>query len=136
LLRFEAEDFEQKFEDQKANFEQKFGDQKENFEQKLEDQKENTTKSLEKNHAMVLYSLASTFIADTVQSTKSCPTNWNKVLDSCILLSSEKTDFDNAAEKCKDVDAKLYEPQSLFHNQLVSALIEDDLKWDTLDWHS
>ena len=56
---------------------------------------------------------------------KSCPTNWNKVLDSCILLSSEEADFDTAIEKCKDLDAKLYEPQSLSHNQMVYALIEE-----------
>ena len=122
------ETFEQKFEDQKENFEQKLDDQKENFEQKLEDQIENITKSLEENHAMVLYSLATTFIADTVQSSKSCPANWNKVLDSCILLFSspwEKADFDDATKKCKDLGGKLYEPQSLFHNQLVYALIEE-----------
>ena len=83
------------------------------------------TKSLEENHAMVLYSLATTFISDTVQSTKSCPTNWNKVLDSCILISSNSVNFDTAIEKCKDLDGKLYEPQTLFHNQLVSALIEE-----------
>merc|ERR1712062_717874 len=56
---------------------------------------------------------------------KSCPANWNKVSDSCILLSSERTDFDTAIEKCKDLDAKLYEPQSLSHNQMVYALIEE-----------
>ena len=53
-----------------------------------------------------------------------CPPNWNKVVDSCILLSSERADFDTAIEKCKDLDAKLYEPQSLSHNQMVYALIE------------
>merc|ERR1712062_548485 len=53
-----------------------------------------------------------------------CPPNWNKVVDSCILLSSERADFDTAIEKCKDLDAKLYEPQSLSHHQLVYALIE------------
>merc|ERR1711953_675998 len=75
---------------------------------------------------MVLYSLASTFIADSDQSTKSCPTNWNKVLNTCIYLSSgSATDFDTAIEKCEDMDGKLYEPQSLFHNQLVYALIEE-----------
>ena len=88
---------------------------------------------MEENHAMVLYSLATTFIADTVQSNKFCPTNWTKVLDSCILISSESTNFDNAIEKCEDLDGKLYEPQTLFHNQLVSALIEDDLR-DSSFW--
>merc|ERR1712062_530270 len=53
-----------------------------------------------------------------------CPPNWNKVLDSCILLSSESANFDTAIEKCKDLDAKLYEPQSLSHNHMVYALIE------------
>ena len=100
-------------------------DQKETFEQKIKDQEENITKSLKENHAMVLYSLAKTFIADNVKSNKSCPTNWNQVFDSCIFLSSEYAEFDNATEKCKDLDGKLYEPQSLFHNQLVSALIEE-----------
>ena len=104
--------------------ENKFEKQKDDLVQLFQTTIEGQTKKMEENHAMVLYSLASTFIADSVQSTKSCPTNWNKVLDTCILLSSGSADFDTAIKKCEDMDGKLYEPQSLFHNQLVYALIE------------
>ena len=65
-----------------------------------------------------------TELEDLKNRLKTCPANWNKVSDSCILLSSEYTDFETAVVWCKDLDAKLYEPQSLSHNQLVSALIE------------
>ena len=63
-----------------------------------------------------------------------CPPNWNKVSDSCILLSSENADFDTAIEKCKDQGGKLYEPQSLSHNQLVYALIEEKGQEDQPFW--
>ena len=41
-----------------------------------------------------------------------------------IWLSSDEANFDNAIEKCKKMKARLYEPQSLLHNQLVYSLIK------------
>ena len=58
-------------------------------------------------------------------STDDCPTDWVKIMHSCIFLASETANFDTATEKCEEMDGQLYEPMTLFHNQLVYALIEE-----------
>ena len=103
-------------------FEIKLDQQKNDFVQlldaKMEQQNENCNQRM--NEKFEEFQTALEYLTDRL----TCPTNWKKVLDSCILLSSESADFDTAIEKCKDLGGKLYEPQSLFHNQLVYALIE------------
>ena len=53
-----------------------------------------------------------------------CPTDWVKMMHTCIFLSPEIANFDNATKKCEEMDGQLYEPKTLFHNQLVYAIIE------------
>ena len=141
---------ESKFEDQKENmegfvenlvqrFEVLFLKQKEDFEKKLgdevqalQDQKENIEALLLKqkedfeqkyNDILTAVALNSDFLA--------CPTDWVRVLDSCILVSNEKATFDEAVEKCKEFhsDASLYEPPNNHHSELVFNLLSEDHHW-------
>ena len=128
------EDFEQnmasKFQEQKENmegfvenivqhFEVLLLKQKEDFEQKLE----NEVHGLQERFNDILTSVAlnSDFL--------DCPTDWVRVIDSCIWVSNEKATFDEAAEKCKELDrahgiANLYEPPNKNHNDLVFDLLK------------
>ena len=54
-----------------------------------------------------------------------CPTDWVKMMHTCIFLSPEPANFDNATKKCEEMDGQLYEPKTLFYNQLVYAIIEE-----------
>ena len=55
-----------------------------------------------------------------------CPTEWVPIMDSCIWLSSEAVDFETATEKCIEMEgARLYEPQTKLHNQLVFTLMKE-----------
>merc|ERR1712029_96165 len=105
-------------------FDAKLEQQKNDFVQlldaKMEQQNENCNQRMNEK-----FEECQTELEDLKNRLKPCPANWNKVSESCILLSSEYSDFDTAVEKCKDLDAKLYEPQSLSHNQMVYALIEE-----------
>merc|ERR1712062_171997 len=47
------------------------------------------------------------------------------MMNTCIFLSPEPANFDNATKKCEEMDGQLYEPKTLFHNQLVYAIIEE-----------
>ena len=60
-----------------------------------------------------------------------CPTDWVRVLESCILVSNEMATFDKAAEKCKEFhsDASLYEPPNKHHNDLVFNLLSNEHHW-------
>ena len=113
-------------------FDAKLEQQKNDFVQlldaKMEQQNENCNQRM--NEKFEEFQTALEDLKDSL----TCPTYWKKVSDSCILLSSEYTDFDTAVEKCKDLDAKLYEPQSLSHNQLVYALIEEKGQEDQPFW--
>ena len=60
-----------------------------------------------------------------------CPSDWVRVLDSCILVSNEMATFDKAAEKCKEFhsDASLYEPPNKQHSDLVFNLLSKEHHW-------
>ena len=107
-----------KMDQQKDEFVQLLEKQKNDFVQLLDDKMEQQTEKCNQRMNEKFEELQNMLL------NLGCPAGWNKVSDSCILLSSEYTDFDTAVEKCKDLDAKLYEPQSLSHNQFVYALIE------------
>ena len=112
------EDFEQnmesKFEEQKEQFEVLLLKQKEDFEQKLIGLQEKF------NDILTAVALNSDFLA--------CPTDWVRVIDSCIWVSNEKATFDNATEKCKELDsaASLYEPPNKHHSELVFNLLKTE----------
>ena len=104
--------FDAKLEKQKNDFVQLLDD-------KMEQQNENCNQRM--NEKFEEFQTALEDLKDRL----TCPIYWKKVSNSCILLSSEKTNFDTAVKKCKDQGGKLYEPQSLSHNQMVYALIEE-----------
>ena len=110
------EDFEQnmesKFEEQKEQFEVLLLKQKEDFEQKLLGLQEKF------NDILTAVALNSDFLP--------CPSDWVRVVHSCIWVSNEKATFDNATEKCKELDsaASLYEPPNKHHNDLVFNLLK------------
>merc|ERR1712029_1160807 len=108
-------------------FDAKLEQQKNDFVQlldaKMEQQNENCNQRMNEK-----FEECQTELEDLKNRLKPCPANWNKVSESCILLSSEEADFDTAVEQCKDQGGKLYEPQSLSHNQMVYVLKKKDKK--------
>jgi len=108
-----------KMDQQKDEFVQLLEKQKNDFVQLLDDKMEQQTENCNQRMNEKFEELQNMLL------NLGCPAGWNKVSDSCILLSSEYTDFETAVVWCKDLDAKLYEPQSLSHNQMVYALIEE-----------
>ena len=56
-----------------------------------------------------------------------CPDEWLRVVDSCIWISNDGMTFDKAAEKCKELnnDARLYEPSSKYHNDIVANILQE-----------
>ena len=118
------QNMESKFDEQKDNiegfvdklvkrFEDILGQQKEDFQQELD--------AMQEKYNQIL--TAVNFLA--------CPSKWVRVVDSCIWASNEKATFEEAAEKCKEVDsdASLYEPPNKNHNELVSILLKDEIHW-------
>ena len=63
-------------------------------------------------------------VYQSIQPSNSNETTWFRILNSHIWLSSKKANFDKASEICSEMDARLYEPQSLLHNQLVYSLMK------------
>ena len=108
-LQEQIEYFEEKFEYLKG----KFREQNESYElleKELSEQKYASEEQLE------------TILKEVVHL--SVQSEWTRILNSHIWLSSERANFDNASEICDGMDARLYEPQSLLHNNLVFSLIE------------
>ena len=68
--------------------------------------------------------------------TLKCPPDWIRIMNSCIRTSTESLAFNEAAEKCKEFDtnARLYEPRSKLHNQLVFALLKERNEIDNFRW--
>ena len=109
---------DRKLQEQIEYFEEKFREQNETneiLEKELSEQKYASEEELE--------TILKEFVHLSVQ-VQSNETEWVRILNSHIWLSSETANFDNASEICDGMDARLYEPQSLLHNRLVYSLIE------------
>ena len=74
--------------------------------------------SLEERYRTVLQELIQLAMQQNNES------EWVRIMNSDIWLSSKEANFDEAIEICDGMDAKLYEPQSFLHNQLVYLLIK------------
>ena len=133
-------DFEEllaaKLQEQSDYFQETFKEQNETYKELLEqsdyfeDLKElNETynqnleefESLQERYKTALKEVVHLAIQQIQQNTES---EWVRIMNSDIWLSSESANFDEATEICDSMDARLYEPQSLLHNQLVYSLIE------------
>ena len=55
-----------------------------------------------------------------------CPSGWYRILDSCIWLSREKKNFNDANHHCDQFHhSRLFEPKSRLQNDLVVTLVEN-----------
>ena len=55
-----------------------------------------------------------------------CPNGWYRILDSCIWLSQEKLNYEDANTRCGELVAngRLFEPMNLLQNNLVKQLAQ------------
>ena len=102
-----------KLQEQSDYFQANFEEQNETHKQNLEE-----LESLQEQYKTILQQMVHLSIQQNNES------EWVRIVNSDIWLSSETANFDDASEICDGMDARLYEPQSLLHNNLVFSLIE------------